>query len=262
MDIIVCVKPVPNKEKIYIDKKKGCLIRDGAEMVINEYDKYALEFALQCKEQIKESQVKVLSMAGKENVELLHDLYGYGVNEVFLLSDPLFKGSDTLATSYVLKSAIIKLQNCKAIFCGCETSDGCTGQVGPNLAQQLNFKLLANVIEIKEVNESSIVVKQLDVNGERIVEAAFPVVITSVNTGTPLRTKKLQCILEAKCKDVIIWNSENLDLKKERCGLKGSPTQVKKIEVKTDRKFGINIEGSHEEKTMLFSTYLYKWYKK
>lgn len=259
MNIVVCVKPVPDREKMYVDKKKGVLVRNGADMVINELDYYALELGLRCKDMQKDFNVLVLSMANHNCINLIRSLYGYGVDDAVLLSDKAFQGSDTLATSYVLSCGIRKIGECKIILCGCESSDGCTAQVGPNLAQRLGMKLLANVLSIQYVDEKKIQVQQIDYQGIKIVEASLPVVITAVSSELKIRTKKIKFILEAQNKDVSVWNAQDIHADCAQCGLSGSATQVKSMHVKVGIQTGVMIDGDQEEKVEQFISYLKKW---
>ena len=115
---------------------------------LNPFDECALEEALK----IPNSEVYVVSMCPLSTKDKLHSLTRLGVKKVFLLSDIAFAGSDTLATAYIL-SCWIKKQNYDMVFCGRQTIDGDTAQVGPCLATILGFNLITNVMKINKVSD-------------------------------------------------------------------------------------------------------------
>src|SRR3989339_381714 len=101
MDIIVCIKQVPDTNEVKIDPKKGTLIREGVPSIINHDDKHALEEAVCLKEEIG-GKVTTISMGPPQAADALREAYALGADEVILLSDKAFAGADTWATSYAL----------------------------------------------------------------------------------------------------------------------------------------------------------------
>lgn len=146
MNILVCVKQVPDTTEIKIDPVKHTLIRDGVPSIVNPFDAYALELGVRLKEQAG-GKVTVLSMGPNQAVEALKSCLAVGADAAYLASDRAFGGSDTLATSYVISCALKAIEKKTGepfdlILCGKQAIDGDTGQVGPSLAEHLGYASL------------------------------------------------------------------------------------------------------------------------
>ncbi len=130
MNIVVCIKQVPDAPNIRIDRERMTIIRDGVESIINPLDRVALEAALDLK--LKEGgTVSVLTMGPSQSEEALRESMAAGADQAILLTDPLFAGADTLATSKVIGSAISRMDPFPdLILCGRQTIDSDTGHVG------------------------------------------------------------------------------------------------------------------------------------
>ncbi|HKM42425.1 MAG TPA: electron transfer flavoprotein subunit beta/FixA family protein, partial [Limnochordia bacterium] len=138
MHFIVCIKQVPEGTEVEIDEEKGILKREGVDSKLNVYDAYALEAAVALKETYG-GTVTVLSMGPLQAQDVIKEAYTLGADDGYLLSDRKFAGADTLATSYALSEAIRRLPPADVIFCGMQTTDGDTAQVGPGIAELLEL---------------------------------------------------------------------------------------------------------------------------
>ena len=138
MQIIVCLKQVPNTNEVKFDPKTGSLIREGVASIINPDDKNALEEALSLREQ-NGGKVTVISMGPAQAEFALREALAMGADEAILLSDRAFAGADTWATSFTLAQGIKKLGNFDLILCGRQAIDGDTAQVGPGIAEHLDL---------------------------------------------------------------------------------------------------------------------------
>src|SRR6056297_2323114 len=147
MNIVVCIKQVPDTTDVKIDKKTNTLVRKGVESIINPYDMHAIEEGLRIKENTG-GKVTVISMGPSQVKDSLKEAVALGVDEVILLSDRAFAGSDTLATSYTLARGIAKIANVDLILCGKQAIDGDTDQVGPGIAEHLQLHHATYVDEI------------------------------------------------------------------------------------------------------------------
>lgn len=179
---------------------------------INPFDACAYEAALQ----IPNAEVVLLSMGPEKSKDFLLGLTRLGAKSAYLLCDRAFAGADTLATSYALSLAIKRLAP-DLVICGRQTIDGDTGQTGPSLSVQAGLTLITNVMKI--VSTDGRITCQTRTLGEQT--ASYPALIT-VERINHLRLPSIR----SKCGEVIVWNADNLDANKERCGLKGSPTKV------------------------------------
>lgn len=137
MNILVCVKQVPDTTEIRIDPVKNTLIRDGVPSIVNPFDGYALEAAARIKDKAPETKIVVVTMGPPQAAAALKECLAIAADKAYLVSARSFGGSDTLATSYILSNAVKKIETLEgkfdAIFCGKQAIDGDTAQVGPNL---------------------------------------------------------------------------------------------------------------------------------
>ena len=138
MNIVVCIKQVPNTTDVKIDPVTNTLIRDGVESVINPFDAYAIEEGVRLKERFG-GKVTVITMGPPQAEYALKEAISLGCDEAILVSDRKFAGSDTWATSYTLSSAIRKIGLFDVIICGKQASDGDTAQVGPGISTHLDI---------------------------------------------------------------------------------------------------------------------------
>ena len=117
MEIIVCIKQVPDTTEVKIDPETNTLIRSGVPSIVNPFDKNALEAAVQLKEQ-HGGTVTVVTMGPPQANDALRECLSIGADKAYLVSDRAFGGSDTLATSYTLAAGIKKIGNFDLIICG------------------------------------------------------------------------------------------------------------------------------------------------
>ena len=173
---------------------------------LNPFDGAALECALSTG-----ASVTAVSMAPRSALPALQTLTRLGVKAI-LISDEIYAGSDTQATSLVLAETLKKL-NPDLIFCGRQSIDGDTAQVPPMLAERLGYDIKVGVIEL---NDGS--VKQRNGN-------VFTLQDKTVYTFEKIRTLRFPSIF-SKAGEVKVWDNAFLNLSKEKCGLEGSPTRV------------------------------------
>ena len=140
MNIVVCIKQVPDTNEVKIDPVTGTLIRDGIPSIMNPDDKAGLEAALRIKEQ-NGAHIAVVSMGPPQADAVLREALAMGADEGYLITDRAFGGADTWATSSTIASAIEKLPY-DLIITGRQAIDGDTAQVGPQIAEHLG---LANI---------------------------------------------------------------------------------------------------------------------
>ncbi len=233
MNIVVCVKQVPDATEVKVDPVKGTLIRQGVPSIANPYDMHALEMALSLKDQM-EVKIKVISMGPAQAGEVLKRSISLGADDGILLCDRVFAGSDTLATSYILSQAIKKIdekEKVDLVLTGKMAIDGDTAQVGPGIATRIGFSLMTYVVKIDEVDEKngSIRVQRHLEGGREVIDAKLPALLTVAKEANTVRYALLPDLIKSIRSDVTVWNNESFELDLSQCGLKGSPTQVKKI---------------------------------
>lgn len=245
MNIIVCIKQVPDTAEVRINPETNTLIREGVPSIINPYDLHAIEAALQIKEKTG-AKVTVITMGPLQAEEALREAISMGADDVRLISDRAFAGADTWATSYALYKAIEKL-GYDIILCGKQAIDGDTAQVGPEVAEFLNIPHIAYIRKIEDVSDKSIKVQRLMDDGYDVVESPLPVLLTVVKEINTPRLPSLKGKMAAKKAVITKMDLNAIGAEAENVGLKGSPTQVKNIfapQSKADRKM---LHGSIEE---------------
>ena len=163
-NIVVCIKQVPETTEVNFDEETGRLIREGVAAVINPFDEYAIEEGIRIKEK-HGGTVKVLTMGPPWAADALRDAIAMGADEAYLATDRAFAGADTWATSLTLAKTIEKMGDYDIIICGLKTTDGDTGQTGPEMAEHMDIPHVCYVSEIVEVNEGTVILKRNLDNG-------------------------------------------------------------------------------------------------
>ncbi len=239
MHIMCCLKPVPKPGTIKVDPQTHTLKREGSELELNPYDRYALELALSLAEDTK-GTVTAVSMGPPNAKPILIEAYACGAERVVLLSDRAFAGADTLATSYVLARAATKLGPFDLIICGKVSIDGETAQVGPEIAAWLGWPSVIWVKEARVTNKTLELVRLTDSHLERL-KAKLPLVITTENEINDPRPPSLKRLLTTLEKDPVeILTAQDLQAEPQRIGLFGSPSQVLDVfypEYQSEQKF-------------------------
>lgn len=226
MKIYVLVKQVPNTTEMQVDKETGTLKRDGVETIINPDDLAALEEALQIKDSLG-AHVTTITMGPKKAEGMLQELLGYGADEVVLLSDRVFAGSDTLATSTIL-SSYLKDKEYDLIIAGRQAIDGDTAQVGPQIAELLGINQITYVTDIVEVTEEKIIVDKETDDSIITLESSFPILLTMLSEANTPRYMNVKNIVDGFDKVISVVTNEDIKAPISKIGLKGSPTKVKK----------------------------------
>jgi len=231
--VVACIKQVPDTTQVKIDPNTGTLIREGVPFIMNPFDTHALEESLRLKDKYG-FDVAVISMGPPNTVVTLKKALAVGADQVILLSDRAFGGADTLATSRVLAEAISKLnqqEEVAIVICGKQTIDGDTAQVGPGIASRLKYAQLTLVdhIESIDLKAKKVTVRRKLEGRHEIVEASMPVMMTVVREINHPRYPTVPKRLTAETAEVTVWDNKILKLDENTIGLKGSPTQVRRI---------------------------------
>lgn len=245
MNIVICIKQVPDTAEVRINPETNTLIRDGVPSIINPYDVNAIEAGLQIKETAG-GKVTVLTMGPPQAESALREAISMGADETVLLTDRAFAGADTWATAYTLAKAVKKL-NADIVICGKQAIDGDTAQVGPELAEFLNIPHVSYVKKLDAVTADRIKVQRLMDEGSDIVESSVPVLLTVVREINTPRLPSLKGKMAAKKAEIKRWSAADIEAEAAEIGLKGSPTQVKNIFAPEARKDREVFEGDLEK---------------
>lgn len=249
MDIVVCIKQVPDTTEVKIDPKTNTLVRQGVPSIVNPFDKNAIEAGLRLKEKYG-GRVTVVSMGPPQANDALKECLAMGADDAVLVSDRAFGGADTLATSYTLAATIRALGHFDVILCGKQAIDGDTAQVGPEMAEHLGITQLTYVAKI-DIQGDTVQVYREHEEGYEVVEARLPVLMSVVKSINVPRYPTVKGIMKAVHKDKVrVLSAKDLEVDMDRLGLKGSATQVRQIFTPPQRGQGILIRQDSARKSV------------
>jgi len=246
MNIIVCIKQVPETTDVRINPETNTLIREGVKSIINPFDIYAIEEGVRLKEKFGGKAI-VITMGPPQADAALREAISMGIDEGILISDRAFAGSDTWATSYTLASAIKKIGVFDVIICGKQASDGDTAQVGPGISAHLDIPQVTYVKKIEEVKEKSMRVERMTEEGFEVLETPLPALLTVVKEINQPRLPSLKGMMRAKQAKITQWTAKDIEAEPNHIGLAGSPTQVVKIFTPPARSGGQMLQGEPAE---------------
>ncbi|MCQ2552132.1 MAG: electron transfer flavoprotein subunit beta/FixA family protein [Clostridia bacterium] len=245
MNMLVCVKQVPDTTEIKIDPVTNTLIRDGVPSILNPFDGYALEAAARVKDQNPDAKLVVVAMGPPQATAVLKESLAIAADKAYLVSGREFGGSDTLATSLILSAAIKKIEEIEGkfdiIFCGKQAIDGDTAQVGPEIGEHLGYPQVTYGLEC-EVAGDIVKVKKETEEGAQIIGVKMPCLLTFTKPSWDPRFPTIKRKLAANKAEIPTLGFADLGLAAEECGLKGSPTKVKKSFCPERKKAGLKIE--------------------
>jgi len=246
MNIIVCIKQVPDTNEVKIDPKTGTLKREGIPTIMNPDDKHALIEAVKIRNKTK-GKVTVLSMGPPQAEEALREALALGADEAILLCDRAFAGSDTWATANAIGAAIKAIGNYDLLLFGRQAIDGDTAQVGPQTAELLNVPQITYAQKI-EVDGKKIKVERQMEEGYEVIESNVPCLITCMSELNETEYPSLNGIQEAyREKEVKVLSAEDVKADKSKIGLLSSPTSVKKSFTPPAKGQGQILKGSTKE---------------
>ncbi len=234
LNIVVCIKQVPDSAQIRVHPVTNTIMRQGVPTIINPYDLFALEEAMRLRDEFG-GRVTVLCMGPPMAEDALRRALGLGADRAVLITDRRFAGSDTLATSFALATTLETLGKVKPldiVFTGKQTIDGDTAQVGPGIACRLGLNQLTYVAAIDSLDRAAgeIIVRRRAEGGVQVLRSKLPCLITMLEGSNVLRRGSVQDMLRAARAKVTVWSAEDAGVADMlMCGLRGSPTVVKKV---------------------------------
>lgn len=245
MNIIVCIKQVPDTNEVRLNPETGTLIRSGIPSIINPDDKAGLEAALRIKD-AKGAKVTVLSMGPPQAEDALREALAMGADEAVLVTDRMFGGADTWATSSTLAAAIRRFKY-DLIITGRQAIDGDTAQVGPQIAEHLGIPHISYAEEITACDESVTVKRQFE-DRYHIVRAPYPCLVTALTELNEVRYMTPGGIFDAYHeREIKVLHRADLEIDDGNIGLKGSPTRVFRSFTKQVKGKGITVSLNPEE---------------
>ena len=226
MKIALCIKQVPDTTEIK-RTEHNTINREGDESIINPYDFYAIEAALQIKKTNPATEITALTMGPAQAESMLRKTLALGVDKAVLISDKKFAGADTYATGKTLSRAIQSvLPDFSLVVCGQFAIDGDTAQTGPSIANHLNIPQITFVQEIIECTNDYIIVKRQADDGIETIKAKLPALICLLQSDKEPSRALINGFKRAQMAEIPTLSMENLGLLPEETGIKGSPTYV------------------------------------
>lgn len=225
--IIVCVKSAIDVSQIKTDRATGQLIIDNVPRKLNDFDKNALEEAVRLKEKFG-GEVLAVTIGPESTKTIIREVLAIGADKAYIINDPVFEGSDTLATSYILAEVVKKIGKYDLILCGEASIDSYTAQIGPRLAERLNIPVVTYARKISFEGNVVTVERTLE-DCYHIVKVNTPALLTVTKELNEPRIPTLMSIMKASKKEVITWTSADIGISNEKVGSNGSATKVMSV---------------------------------
>lgn len=254
MNIIVCLKQVPDTEAVKLNPETNTLVRDGVENIMNPFDRQALEAALMLKDK-EGAKVTVLTMGLPQATDILKEAIAMGADDGILLSDRALAGSDTLATSIALAAAVKHIGGYDLVMCGKQAVDGDTAQVGPEMAEHLGIPQITGALKVDFADGKFVVVRENESSVQTLACAA-PLLVTVTRAEKEPRFASIKGKMKARKAVIPTLTVADLTIDTKLVGLSGSPTKVKRVftpEVAVVESEIINEEDTDKAVDMLFN---------
>ncbi|MBK8191204.1 MAG: electron transfer flavoprotein subunit beta/FixA family protein [Vampirovibrionales bacterium] len=237
LNVCVLIKQVPDQSAKAGINPDGTIDRAKAKRMLNPFDRYALQAALNMKARHGAS-VTAITMGPPPAVEILYEALAHGVDRCALLTDRRLAASDTWATSYALWKTVQHLGPFDLVFCGLQTTDGDTAQVGPEIAERDNLPQVSYCEDFR-LEDGAVVARRVIEGGYQWVKMRLPGLMTIANAYEPLkyktiggvkRVQRLQRDEAERAQTILTLSLDDVHADPAECGLKGSPTIVAKTE--------------------------------
>ncbi|MFG1430149.1 electron transfer flavoprotein subunit beta/FixA family protein [Xanthobacter sp. V2C-8] len=235
MHIVVCIKQVPDSAQIRVHPVTNTIMRQGVPTIINPYDLFALEEAMRLRDKFG-GEVTALTMGPPSAEDSLRKALTFGADRAVLLTDRFFAGSDTLATSFALATAIKKISDTwgapDIVFTGKQTIDGDTAQVGPGIAKRLGLMQVTYVAKVTEYDaaEGTVTLERRAEGGTQVLRSKLPCLVAMLEGTNEIRRGTMADALRGARAEIVKWNAKEAGVEDlNKCGLKGSPTIVKRV---------------------------------
>jgi len=247
VNCVVCLKQVPDTEtQIKIAQDSVSVVTDNIKWVMNPYDEYAVEEALQIKEKFG-GEVTVVGVGPKRVTESIRTALAMGADKGILVDDPSALGSDSLGVARIL-AAVIKGLDYDLILCGKQGVDDDYGVVGSNLAELLGIPQVSVVVKLEVSGDGASIKAHSEVEGgSLVIEAPLPALVTAQKGLNEPRYASLPGIMKAKKKPLDVKTIADLGLDAAQVGEQGSKIKVVRLTPPAERKAGKLMEGETPE---------------
>ena len=228
MNIVVCVKYVPDATADRHFESDKTVDRDGVDGLLSELDEYAVEQALQIKEKSEtpdDVTVTALCVGPEKGIDAVRKALQMGADQGVHVTDEAIAGSDAVATSLVLAKAVEKVGNVDLVICGMASTDGAMSVVPAMLAERLDLPQVtfASVIETQG---DQVRVKRDGDTATEVIGATMPMVVSVTDQSGEARYPSFKGIMAAKKKPVETYALSDLGVDAGDVGLSVAWTEV------------------------------------
>jgi electron transfer flavoprotein beta subunit len=210
LKIIACIKQVPDSEA-KVKAEGGKVSWGDAPLVINPFDEYAVEGALQQKEANSGSTVTAFCIGSESAKEALKHALAMGADEAILVSDPALSEIDTAGAARVLAAAIQKIGGVDLVVFGRQTLDNGAGITPAQTARVLGWPMLGLAGQIK-VQDGTMTVDRVIEEGRQTVSAKLPAVVSVVQSIGEPRYPSFMGIRKASKANIPVWSLDDLGI--------------------------------------------------
>lgn len=237
MNIVVCVKYVPDATADRRFEDDNTVDRVGVDGLLSELDEYAVEQALQVKEKLgDDTEVTVLSVGPEQASDAIRKALQMGADKGVHVVDDAIAGSDALATSLVLAEAIKKIDH-DLVVCGMASTDGSMGVVPAMLAERLDVPAVTLGSEV-EVEGTTVRIRRDGDAATETIEGTLPLVLSVTDQSGEARYPSFKGIMAAKKKPVETWSLGDLGVDAEFVGLSAAWSTVEETSARPPRTQG------------------------
>jgi electron transfer flavoprotein beta subunit len=237
MNIVVCVKYVPDATADRHFEDDNTVDRVGVDGLLSELDEYAVEQSLQMKEKLgDDTEITVLSVGPDQASDAIRKALQMGADKGVHVVDDAIAGSDALATSLVLAEAIKKIDH-DLVVCGMASTDGSMGVLPAMLAERLDVPAVTLGSEV-ELDDTTVRIRRDGDAATETVEGSLPLVLSVTDQSGEARYPSFKGIMAAKKKPLETWSLSDLGVDAELVGLSASSTAVEGTEARPPRTQG------------------------
>ena len=214
MNILVCVKQVPNTEELKVDAAAGSSNIESIPKILSTFDQCTLETAVRLKDADPSVRIVVVTIGSDKAKDVLKSCISVGADKAYHVNDAAFESIDSLATSHVLSLAVRKIEELEGaafdiIFLGRQANDTDAGQVGPQLAEYLGCPQLTYAREVSIVDGKARATRETE-DGFIVMDAALPAVVTVTKTEYDLRFASVKSKMAANRAEIPILTAADL----------------------------------------------------
>jgi len=238
MNIVVCVKYVPDATADRQFESDNTVDRVGVDGLLSELDEYAVEQALQLKEKLGEdTEVTALTIGPEKAVDAVRKALQMGADKGIHVSDEAIAGSDYVATSLVLAKAIEKTGAPDVVMCGMASTDASGGVVPAMLAERLGLPqvTLASVVEAQG---DQVRIKRDGDTATEVIGGTLPLVLSVTDQSGEARYPSFKGIMAAKKKPMETWSLSDIGVDASEVGLDAAWTAVEETTARPPRTAG------------------------